>query len=329
MEKKQGYQATLKSIETEDWLDFHVIRPLCYQIARLFAKFDIHPNSVTIWSMIIGAASTYFFAHACYYYDGINGLIYNLIGIFLLMWADIFDCVDGQLARLTGKKSPIGRILDGMAGFTWFIPIYLGIVYRFYCHLDLEFSWLGIDDTEQNVMIATFIVLVLSCISGFMGMGGQQRVADYYIQAHLFFLKGEDGSELDNSATEAAKLRELHKKKASWAEISFQKSYVDYTIKQEHSTPEFQNLIAVAKEKYGSLSDIPDDLHEELHKESLALMPWNGLLTFNFRTAFFFLFCLLDVPVLNFVWEIVGMGLLTSYIIHRHETFCKRIAAKL
>ena len=329
MENKQGYKATLKSIETEDWLDLHVIRPLCYQIARLFAKFDINPNSVTIWSMIIGAASTYFFAHTCYYYGGINGLVLNLIGMFLLMWADIFDCVDGQLARLTGKKSPIGRILDGMAGFTWFVPIYLGLVYRFYFNHDIEFSWLGIENTEQNTIIATVIVLILSCISGFMGMGGQQRLADYYIQVHLFFLKGKDGSELDDSEKQKEKLKELQDNKASWAEIAFQKSYVDYTIKQERSTPEFQKFVTKAKEKYGSASNIPDAVHEEFHKESLAIMPWNGLLTFNFRTAFFFLFCLLDVPVLTFIWEIIGMGLLTAYINYRHESFCKRLAAKL
>ena len=53
----EQYSQTLKSVETEDWLDFHVIRPFCFQLARLFAKFDIHPNTVTIWSIIIGAGS--------------------------------------------------------------------------------------------------------------------------------------------------------------------------------------------------------------------------------------------------------------------------------
>ena len=329
MEQKQGYQASLKSIETEDWLDLHVIRPLCYQIARLFAKFDIHPNTVTIWSMIIGVISAYFFAQTSFYYNGVTGLLINLVGVFLLMWADIFDCVDGQLARLTGKKSPIGRILDGMAGFVWFIPIYLCIVYRFYLHHDIEFSLLGIDNNEQNTLIATGIVLILSFISGFQGMGGQQRVADYYIQVHLLFLKGEEGSELDHSEIQRQKLQELKDRNASWAEIVFQKSYIDYTIKQEVATPEFQNFVSVATKKYGGIGNIPSDIREEFHRESLALIKWNGLLTFNFRAAFFFMFCLLDVPALNFVWEIVGMGLLTAYIQHRHEAFSKRLAAKL
>ena len=66
----EQYYQTLKSVETEDWLDFHIIRPFCFQLARLFAKFDIHPNTVTIWSIIIGAATTFLFASVITTRDG-------------------------------------------------------------------------------------------------------------------------------------------------------------------------------------------------------------------------------------------------------------------
>ena len=87
--------------------------------------------------------------------------------------------------------------------------------------------------------------------------------------------------------------------------------------------------MAKLKEKYGSMDNIPADVREEIHRQSLAIMPWNGLLTFNFRSAFLFLFCLLDIPAINFLWEIIGMGLLRLYVNHRHESFCKKIADKL
>ena len=114
-------QQTLKSSETEDWLDLHVVRPLCYYCALAFARFDIHPNTVTIMSMIVGAGSAILFAQGCFYYNGTHGLLVNLVAIALLCVADILDCTDGQLARMTGKKSPMGRILDGVAGFVWFV----------------------------------------------------------------------------------------------------------------------------------------------------------------------------------------------------------------
>ena len=321
-------QSTLKSSETEDWLDYHFVRPLSYYCAVGFAKLGVHPNMVTIMSMIIGAASTYFYAHGCYYYEGMEGLVYNLIAIFLLIWADIYDCTDGQLARMTGKKSQMGRILDGAARFVWFVPIYLGLVYRFYNYHDIEFSWLDIDNTMDNTYIATGVVFVLALISGFLGMGGQQRLADYYIQIHLFFLKGEKGSELDNSAQQQ-KLYDETPWKGNLIWKYFLKSYVGYTQKQEKATPEFQKLMGKLKDKYGSVDKIPAEVREEIHRNSLAIMKWNGLLTFNFRSGMFFIFCLLDIPVANFLFEIIGMSLLTYYINHRHEAFCKKIAQNL
>ena len=319
---------TLKSAETEDWLDYHVVRPLCYYLSVFFAKLGVHPNTVTILSMIVGAASCVFFASGCFYYEGTMGLIMNLIAIAMLMVADLLDCTDGQLARLTGKKSRLGRILDGLAGFTWFIPIYHALVWRFYQHHELEFMWLGIDDTEQNVIIATIVVYILGVVSGFAGLALQQRLADYYIQVHLFFLKGEKGSELDNSKRQQEIYDQMGPEVPAY-ERSFQKSYIDYTRKQEKATPQFQRLLARLKEKFGSTSNIPADVREDIHRHSLAIMPWNGMLTFNFRSAFLFLFCLLDVPAMNFVWEIVGMGLLCLYVNKRHEAFCKRIADNL
>ena len=324
----EKYRATLKSTDTEDWLDLHVIRPFCYYCAVFFAKFDIHPNTVTIWSMIIGAASAVFFGCASFYYGGTMGLIYNIIAIVMLMVADILDCTDGQLARMTGKKSRIGRILDGVAGFTWFLPIYVILVWRFYQHHTIEFGWLGIEDTPENALIATAVVTVLGLISGFWGMAGQQRLADYYIQVHLFFLKGEKGSELDNSVQQQEIYDHMPPHTPAYERL-FQKSYIDYTRKQEQITPQFQRLLSKLREKYGSTDNIPQQVREEFRQKSLPVIFWNGLLTFNFRESWLFLFCLLDVPVCHFVFEIVAMGLLWKYVNLRHESFCKEIADKL
>lgn len=324
----KNFAATLKSSETEDWLDLHVIRPFCYYLAVAFNKMDVHPNTVTIWSMIIGAASAVFFGCGSFYYSGAWGLCMNLIAILLLMVADIFDCTDGQLARLSGKKSRLGRILDGVAGFAWFVPIYHVLVWRFYQHHTLEFSWLGIEDTPQNALIATAVVYVLGLISGIAGLAGQQRLADYYIQVHLFFLKGEKGSELDNSVRQQEIYNQMDQT-TPWVERYFQKSYIDYTKKQEAATPQFQQLLARLREKFGSTDHIPDEVRQEFLRNSRPVITWNGLLTFNFRSFWLFLFCLLDIPACNFLFEIFAMGLLCWYVNHRHESFCKRIASHL
>lgn len=324
----EEFKKTLKSSETEDWLDLHFVRPFCYYWALLFARLDIHPNTVTILSMFIGAGSAIFFGCASFYYNGMEGLMFNIIAILMLCLADIFDCTDGQLARMTGKKSKLGRILDGLAGFTWFIPIYHAMIYRFYLHHDLEFQWLGIEDTPENALIVTGIAYIIGVIAGFMGTGGQQRLADYYIQVHLFFLKGEKGSELDNSKRQQEIYDQMDETTPA-VERYFQKTYIDYTKKQEASTPQFQRLLDKLRSKFGSLDAIPQEVREEFRQHSLPVIKWNGLLTFNFRSFWLFLFCLLDVPVIYFIWEIVGMGLLYLYVNHRHEAFCRKMADKL
>ena len=324
----EEFKKTLKSSDTEDWLDLHFVRPFCYYWALLFARLDIHPNTVTILSMFIGAGSAIFFGCASFYYNGMEGLMFNIIAVLMLCLADIFDCTDGQLARMTGKKSKLGRILDGLAGFTWFIPIYHAMIYRFYLHHDLEFQWLGIEDTPENTLIVTGIAYIIGVIAGFMGTGGQQRLADYYIQVHLFFLKGEKGSELDNSKRQQEIYDQMDESTPAY-ERYFQKTYIDYTKKQEASTPQFQRLLAKLRSKFGSLDAIPQEFREEFRQYSLPVIKWNGLLTFNFRSFWLFLFCLLDVPVMYFVWEIVGMGLLYLYVKRRHEAFCRKLADKL
>ena len=327
-ELKNKYLATLKSSETEDWLDYRLIRPLCYFLAVFFAKLGIHPNAVTIASMFIGAASSIFFLHGSFYYEGWYGFWLNIIGVLLLFVADLFDCTDGQLARLTGKKSRLGRILDGMAGFTWFIPIYVLLLFRFYQHHSLEFSWLGIPDTEQNALIATAVVTALALYSGFACMGPQQRLADYYIQIHLFMLKGEKGSELDTSEQQQKAYDETPAEgNRLWK--YFLKVYIDYTRKQENSTPKFQQLMALLREKYGNAGNMPDEIRQELLRESRRIMPWNAMLTFNFRTGMFFLFCLIDLPACNFLFEIICLGLLTLCINRHHEAFCKKVKEKV
>ena len=97
----------------------------------------------------------------------------------------------------------------------------------------------------------------------------------------------------------------------------------------EKATPQFQRLMTKLREKYGSADQMPEEVRNEFHRHSLALMKWNGLLTFNFRSGWLFLFCLLDIPVMHSFFEGIAMALLAWSINHRHETFSKKIADKL
>lgn len=326
--KKQNIQSTYKSDDTEEWLDRVWTRPIGYLWAKLFERMGVHPNTVTVLSMIIGAGSAFFFAHGSYRTEGTEGLLYNIIAILLLAWANFYDSADGQLARMTGKKTRLGRILDGAASEVWFIPIYIALVWRFYAHHDMEFGWLGIENNLTNSLIVTLLLFAAVLYSGFVCHSGQCGLADYYRQIHLFFLKGKAGSELDNSAQQQHIYDETPWK-GNFLWKAFLKTYVGYTRKQERQTPEFQQLIQKLREKYGPVENIPQAFRDEFRAKSLPLMKWTNILTFNTRAIALYVLCLADLPWLYFVFEIVVMTALCRYMRHEHEKICHSLTTNL
>ena len=112
---KTTLEATFKSQDTEEWLDIHFTRPLGLWWAKFFNYFGVHPNVVTVLSIILGMAAGVMF----YYPD----MTHTVFGIILLVWANLYDSADGQLARMTGKKTLLGRVLEGYAGDAWFFTV--------------------------------------------------------------------------------------------------------------------------------------------------------------------------------------------------------------
>ena len=101
---KEMLQASFKSNDTEEWLDVHFTRPIGLVFALFWNKLGVHPNVITILSIFLGIG-----AGICFYY---TDLWHNVAGVLLLMFANFCDSTDGQMARLTGKKTLIGRMLD-------------------------------------------------------------------------------------------------------------------------------------------------------------------------------------------------------------------------
>jgi phosphatidylglycerophosphate synthase len=102
-----GYWKSLKPLEVEEPIDVWVHRPIAYVLARAFLPTPISPNVVTFGSIIFGViAGTSFLAHYPQHLQ---------IGGLALFTSAVFDCADGQLARMRGTSSRFGRMLDGVA----------------------------------------------------------------------------------------------------------------------------------------------------------------------------------------------------------------------
>ena len=297
--KKVTLESTLKSGDTEEWLDIHFTRPLGFLWARFFNSFNVHPNVVTILSIILGVA-----AGVCFYF---NDLTINIIGILLLVWANLYDSADGQLARMTGKKTRWGRILDGFAGDVWFFAIYVAISLR------LMPQW------------GVWIWLLCS-FAGFICHSKQSGLADYYRNIHLYFIKGESGSELDNSAKLTAEYNSLTwSGDFAWKLFLF--FYRNYTRSQEQLTPYFQKFKKQLDAKFGRA--IPQDVRAEFRAGSLPLMKWANISTFNTRAIVLYISLLVGQPWIYPVFEITVMNCIFFYMRSKHESLCRRMMAKI
>ncbi len=103
-----GYWKSLKPLAVEEPVDVWIHRPLAYVLSKVLYPTPISPNLVTMISIVFGVAGGLaFFSTGVPHHMQIGGLC-----IFL---SAIFDCADGQLARMRGTSSVFGRMLDGVA----------------------------------------------------------------------------------------------------------------------------------------------------------------------------------------------------------------------
>jgi len=296
-QNKPTLESTLKSRDTEEFIDIYIYRPMGYWWALLFHKIGVTPNQITIASIFIGIASG-----ICFYF---TDFWINLLGVFLLIWANTYDSADGQLARMTNQKSALGRILDGACGDFWFASIYIAIVFRLW--------------PEWN-----FWILILALFTGYCHTK-QAAMADYYRNIHLLFLKGKNGSELDNSKDLAEKYELISWKNPVMKFFEFM--YLNYTKRQEAETPELQRMLNVINTKYKG--EAPSWFCKYFRKKSLPLLKYTNMLSFNLRSIVLFTSVLLGYPWVYFVFEITIMNAMLIYMVERYEHICYKFRGGL
>lgn len=303
---KEQYRNSLKSMDTEEFIDLMFYRPLGYLWALLCSKIGVTPNAITIASIFLGVGG----GVLLYFHDDLLWL--NYLGIFLIIWANTFDSADGQLARMTKQYSKLGRILDGMSGDFWFIAIYVAICLR-------------TNATDAVFAAQPWLIWVIAAFAGLFH-AKQASSADYYRQFHLYFLKGEAGSELDSCKVLDAKLNELSWKKDFWSKLVMF-FYRNYTANQEKFTPYMQVLRSELNHRYGGA--IPQSFRDAFRAKSKPLMKYTNMLTFNTRIIVLFLSVIMQMPYLYFLFEVTVLNIMLIYMIKRHEGICDKFVEEL
>jgi phosphatidylglycerophosphate synthase len=106
--------------ELEDPLNLHFFHPLAHRLALVLRPTGISPNAVSV-------ASGLFVVAAAWAYTGLGWPRSVLLGFAFHMLWHVLDGADGDLARMTGRSSPAGELIDGVADYAGHIILYIAL----------------------------------------------------------------------------------------------------------------------------------------------------------------------------------------------------------
>ena len=115
-----------KPREVEGILDTYLIRPLGYLVATLLRRTVVTPNMLSVAAVIAAV-----FCALSYSSATLQGAYW---GLFFMLLHSAFDSSDGQLARLTGRDSDSGAVVDGICDHLSFTVIYIGLWHSYVAH---------------------------------------------------------------------------------------------------------------------------------------------------------------------------------------------------
>jgi hypothetical protein len=130
-----GYWNSLKPLAVEEPVDVWVHRPLAYLLAKALYPTPVSPNLGTSISIVFGLLGG-----ACLLGSFPDHMLLGGLAIFA---SAIFDCADGQLARMRGTSSPFGRMLDGVADLVVSVSAVGGSIWVIWSKYHSP-TWLGL-----------------------------------------------------------------------------------------------------------------------------------------------------------------------------------------
>ena len=109
-----------RPVELEDWLNLRVYHPLAARLARTLLPTGISPNAVSVaGGLLIWAAA--------WAYTSLSWPAGAALGLALHLLWHVLDGADGDLARLAGKSSPTGELVDGVCDYAGHVVLYVAL----------------------------------------------------------------------------------------------------------------------------------------------------------------------------------------------------------
>lgn len=111
--------STIKQIDIEERYDIYFSRFYGLYFAKMGRWLSLTPTHVSLISLLVGVIG----GCLLYFQESIEIVI---VGGILITLAGVLDSADGQLARMTGQSTELGRSIDGVIDNVVFLACYIG-----------------------------------------------------------------------------------------------------------------------------------------------------------------------------------------------------------
>lgn len=144
----------LTTLSQKDYLWDKVIgRPIASVLIAVIMYLPLTPNQLTVASFFIAICSGFLFV----FFQGYAGLI---LATIVLELAYLFDCADGQLARVNNLQSDLGHLLDSCVDAIKASLLVCAITIRLYLSTKniffLVLGILGLFVVEVSILLTEF-----------------------------------------------------------------------------------------------------------------------------------------------------------------------------
>jgi hypothetical protein len=271
----QPAELAAKGDAVEEWIDLRFFRPIGFRLARWLLPTKVSPDAVTAFSLLLGLLA----GHLFYYRDW----RLNALGLVLFIVSDLFDSVDGQLARMRGKGTRLGAVLDGMSDNARFANLYFHLIAR------LLVGGYGL------------FAIVLGLAAG-ISHSLQATATDFMRKAYLYFT-GADGIDLPEDI-EAAVNDKLGIARGP---------YIAYARNQTRLFPASAELVRTARRTTSA------PLPVAWARSQRSTVVWCALIGQNIRFLLLGITAMVGWPAGFFWLTLVPLNLALVILVTRHE----------
>ncbi len=240
---QQEVVSTIKLMDVEERFDIYFSRFFGLFFAKWGKALSMSPTQVSLLSLFVGIPGGILF----YYQDQPVIVAY---GCLLVTLAGVLDSADGQLARLTGTSSELGRKIDVIIDTFVFIACYWGGALY---HFDYYGWW----------------IIIIGHVAGYLHSAKSANY-DFYKTEYIYYLTGFDQAKIPT----VEEVKERGPGKGFWGKVLYYLE-IDYIRKQSQTKPRKQEARDVfEREAFGENAEWFKKKYQALNQSLMFWWAW-------------------------------------------------------